>query len=208
MKIIVKYVLVIGLAIVMSACSSLYVNDENKRLCATESGEFYECQDMQLNHTVVKQDASLFYPKLHIVQLNEYTQQMAMDLSADLLNADLKGAIVVASFVFRDETLSMTNSFGNELAEYFINDLQNIGLQVSDINVTGTLDSTDKGTFAFSRYQYDMFRDTDIAYVLTGTMVKTMNGLMVNARIIELKNKNIVASCSKIIPDILLAQML
>ncbi|WP_068379923.1 FlgO family outer membrane protein [Paraglaciecola hydrolytica] len=208
MKIIVKNITLIGVVTMMTACSSLYADKENERLCATESGQFYVCKDLQLSNNIVKQDASLFTPKLHFVQLNEYTQQMVMDLNSSLNNTVFKGTIAVASFVFRDESLRTTNNLGNELAEYFINDLQNIGLQVSDLSVTGTLDITDKGSFAFSRQQGDIFNYTEVEYVLTGTMIKTVNGLRVNARIIELSNKNVIASSSKIIPDILLAELL
>jgi TolB-like protein len=208
MKLIVKYVAVTGLSLMMTACSLWTPDTTNTRLCATESGQFYECQDMQLSNNIVKQDSSLFSPNLFFVQLNEYTQQMVMDLNTSLRNKQINGAIIVASFVFRDESLRSTNRLGNELAEYFINDLHNVGLQVSDLNVTGTLDLTDKGSFAFSRRQDDIFNYTDAAYILTGTMMKTSNGVMVNARVIELSNKNVVASSSKIIPDILLTELM
>ena len=188
-----------------SACSSFSVHKPDTRLCATEKGQFYECQDLLLSekNQILSDVSDAYNPKRHFVGLNEYTQQMAMGLKDDLYNKKLKGDIAVASFVSRDDSLRTSNPLGNELAEYFINDLANLGLPVSDINVTGTIDVEPAGSFAFSRSQNDVIRNTNIAYVLTGTMLRTSSGVMVNARLIELKSKQVVASSGKLFPPML-----
>jgi TolB-like protein len=155
----------------------------------------------------MQSEPDAFNPKRHFIALSEYTQQMAMDLKTDLYNKELRGDIAVASFVSRDDSMRTTNPLGNELAEYFINDLANLGLPVSDLNVTGTVDVVSTGSYAFSNAQYDTLLTTNVAYVLTGTMIKTSGGIMVNARLIDLDSKQVLASSAKLFPPMLINSM-
>jgi TolB-like protein len=134
--------------------------------------------------------------------LGEYTQQMAAELQNDVQGMHVDAPIVVASFVHLDSSLQNTNTLGIQLAEFFINDLQQIGLPVADHKLMGTLDVTAKGDFAFSRDMEQFYSYVDIGYVLTGTMIKNSRGLIVNARLVNFKTNAVVASSSKFLPNI------
>ena len=178
--------------------------DAETRLCARENGEFYQCHDMPVEHKKIAKHSSLFSTDLHFQVLGEYTEQMATDLQHDLKNTVIDGLIVVASFVYLDGSLQSTDQLGNQLAESFINDLQQIGLPVSDHKLTGSLNVNGKGDFVFSRDASQIGNAMDIGYVFSGTMHRNNRGVMVNARLMNFKTKGVLASTSKLIPNILL----
>ena len=126
-----------------------------------------------------------------------------MEISSSLQKSAIKGSVSVASFVYHDATLRKTNQLGNDLAEYFMHDLQKFGVPVSEHQLASNFEINDQGDFILSRQQSDVFKGSEIAYVLTGTMMKVNNGIMINARVIDLSNKNIVASSAKVIPPLL-----
>ncbi|MFT5311898.1 MAG: TolB-like protein [Paraglaciecola sp.] len=178
--------------------------DTKTRLCARENGAFYQCHDMPLEREKIPKHPSLFSTDLHFQVLGEYTEQMATDLQHDLKDTVVEGLIVVASFVYLDASLQSTDQLGNQLAEYFINDLQQIGLPVSDHKLTGSLNVNGKGDFVFSRDASQIGNAMDIGYVFSGTMHKNNRGVMVNVRLMNFKTKGVLASASKLIPNILL----
>jgi TolB-like protein len=182
--------------------SSRHLNTNSERLCANDDGTFYTCQDMLVENRVVKSHSSLFSTDLHFNRLAEYTEQMAADLHRDVRGMQVVQPIVVASFVHLDSSLQNTDSLGIQLAESFINELQQIGLPVADHKLMGVLDVNDKGDFAFSRNMGQFYNDVNIGYVLTGTMIKNSKGLVVNARLINFTTNKVVASSSKFLPNI------
>jgi TolB-like protein len=197
------------LSTALSACSILELSQStDKRLCANDDGTFYTCQDMVLQNIVIKSHPNLFSTDLHFNRLAEYTEQMAADLQRDVRGMQVDQSIVVASFVHLDSTLQNTDSLGIQLAESFINELQQIGLPVADHKLMGVLDVNDKGDFAFSRDMGQFYNDVNIGYVLTGTMLKNSRGLVVNARIINFKTNAVVASSSKFLPNIVINNFL
>jgi TolB-like protein len=204
------------LSTALSACSSLqFLQDMNplsilnsERLCANDDGTFYTCQDTVLQNIEMKPHPSLNNTDLHFNRLAEYTEQMAADLQRDVRGMQVDQPIVVASFVHLDSSLQNTDSLGIQLAESFINELQQIGLPVSAHKLMGVLDVSDKGDFAFSRNMGQFYNDVNIGYVLTGTMLKNSRGLVINARLINFRTNAVVASTSKFIPKIVVNSLM
>lgn len=199
-------------AMTMSACSTLTIwegsNKQNERLCANDDGTFYTCQDMLIKNDEPKTHPSLFQTDLHFNRLAEYTEQMAAELQKDVQGIQINEPIAVASFVNLDSSLQNTNALGNQLAESFINDLQQIGLPVNDHKLMGVLNINEKGDFAFSRDIGQLYNESNIGYVLTGTMLKNSRGLVVNARIIDFNTNIVVASSSKFLPNLVVGHYL
>ena len=225
-----KIIKLLGIALVgltMSACSSLQflqdlnplstqntaktpntLNSNSTKLCADDDGVFSSCEDMLIENQTSGSSQSMPHAGFHFNGLHEYTQQMAAELQRDVLGIQVDAPIVVASFVDLDSSLQNTNTLGIQLAEFFINDLQQIGLPVADHKLMGTLDVNAKGDFAFSRDMDQFYNYVDIGYVLTGTMIKNSRGLIVNARLINFKTNVVVASSSKFLPNIVLNGLL
>ena len=140
-------------------------------------------------------------------QLNDYVAQMAMQLVETFHLFPVESRVAVASFVDLDSELNRTNIIGNQLAEAFIHQFQQFGINVVDFKTTRDIQVTSNGDFVFSRNhsQLDMLQQID--YVLSGTMVFTPRGIMVNARVINFRTKVVAASSQQLIPHFVVSSL-
>jgi TolB-like protein len=144
--------------------------------------------------------STLFRPSFSHKSLADYVGQLAMQLlrnSAGMKKHDLIG---VASFVRLDRSLQQTNILGNQLAEYFISEIQQFGLAVVDFKMTSTVNITQRGDFVFSRDSLAFAKNMKMDHMLSGTMIDKSKGVQINARIISVENGRVVASASVLIP--------
>lgn len=217
MKKLKKILLIVALPISLIGCSTFQLTssinkpDNATRLCAKDNGDFYECEDIIIsnsintNETPNEADQSyLFNSKVNFQLLSEYTEQMAINLKSDVKYMNIDQPIVVASFVTFNNNLKTTTELGNQLTEYFMNDLQAIGLPVSDHKLTAGLQVTPQGDFSLSRNIEELNPDLEIGYVLTGTLIKNQRGIVVNVRLINREQNKVVASNSKLLPNLLI----
>ena len=133
-------------------------------------------------------------------QISHYVEQMAMKM-VNNKSLQINAPIAVASFVQFDSTLNRTNILGNQIAESFMHEVHQFGIPVIDFKTTDFLRVTNQGDFVFSRDFLELKDELPIKYVLAGTLVKHQSGYMVNARIIGLTSKAIVASAQGFIPN-------
>ncbi len=140
-------------------------------------------------------------------QLADYAAQMTMQLVETFHYFPTESRIAVASFVDLDSELNRTNIIGNQLAEAFIHQLQQFGLQVVDFKTTRDIQITANGDFVFSRdhRKLDMLQQID--YVLSGTLVFTPRGILVNARVINFHSKVVAASSQLLIPHFVISSL-
>ena len=117
--------------------------------------------------------------------------------SSSFVNA--KTPVAVASFVDL-KNLETTNWLGNQLAESFVHELQRHGLVVIDYKTTGHIRVTKKGDYVFSRDWQELPERQIIDYVVSGTMLEQENGVLVNARMIGIQSKVVVATAQSFIP--------
>lgn len=203
---------------ILMSCSVLDFTSYNSStvspepLCANDQGEFYPCQDMPTHMSAQTIDAqppaNLFNTDVHFQLLTEYTEQMASDIQHDMQGRDIDGPIVVTAFVDMDAPQHSSNRLGDQLAEAFINDLQQIGLPVSDYNLTGMLNMDKHSGYLHPRDIASISADMDINYVLSGTMLRNERGVVVNVRLINYTTKQVVASNSKLLPNFLIDKLM
>ncbi|CAH9065976.1 hypothetical protein PSECIP111951_03505 [Pseudoalteromonas holothuriae] len=144
-----------------------------------------------------------FSPVIHNLQLANYVEQMALDL-VDNLYSEQEVNIAVTSFVDFDNNLRTTNQLGNQLAETFIHQLQKFGYGVVDFKATQSVSVTKGGDFSFSRRSKALTSKKIASHVLSGTMIYRSTGVEVNARVIDIDSKQVVASTRKIVPTYVL----
>lgn len=216
----IKYSLVAVISTALSGCSLFEAGMSHqtaKNPCAVVQNSEGDCAGTAADKTKVRHPiilpsstnsevASTFNTPIHFQMLNDYVEQMAIDLSRDLLDLTLQHPIAVTSFVQLDASLNNADSLGNQLAENFITELRKVGLLVNDHKVTGNIAVSSTGDFALSRDNKQLKPIQNIGYVLTGTMVKNSKGMLVNARIVGLSSNVVVAATSKLIPNILLQE--
>ncbi|MFT5712976.1 MAG: TolB-like protein [Glaciecola sp.] len=151
--------------------------------------------------------STLFRPAFSHKSLQDYAGQLSMQLlrnSAGMKKNDLIG---VASFVRLDRSLQQTNILGNQLAEYFISEIQQFGLAVVDFKMASGLNVTLRGDFVFSRDSLELAQDMKMDHILSGTMIDKQKGVQINARIISVENNRVVASASVLIPHFIVQSL-
>lgn len=140
-----------------------------------------------------------YQPKYTHKTVDDYAEQITMKLMSQARYLDAGSRIGVASFVAFDRTLQRTDALGNQLAESFIKEVQAYGLPVVDFKMMSGIEVRRDGDIVFSRQARDLTQ-TQVDYVLSGTMHRNEKGVRVNARIVSLEEKTVVATARGFIP--------
>jgi TolB-like protein len=131
--------------------------------------------------------------------INDVVKGLAYQMLTNSSFVNAKTPVAVASFVDLKD-LETTNWLGNQLAESFVHELQRHGLVVIDYKTTGHIRVTKKGDYVFSRDWQELPERQIIDYVVSGTMVEQEDGILVNARMIGIQSKVVVATAQSFIP--------
>lgn len=132
--------------------------------------------------------------------VGDYVQNMAQDLIANMEYLTDKTPVGVTNFALVDSDLQKTNLLGYQLAESFMHELHKFRIPVIDFKATQYIRVTDSGDFLLSRDFLELKNRVAIDYILTGTMTKHQGGYLVNARILGMESKAVVASAQMMIP--------
>lgn len=132
--------------------------------------------------------------------INDVVKGLAYQMLESSSFVNPKTPIAVASFVDLSD-LESTNWLGNQLSENFIHELQRHGLIIVDFKTTGHIRVTKDGDYVFSRDWKELPERQIIDYVVTGTMMKQEDGIMVNARMIGMQSRVVVATAQSFIPN-------
>lgn len=116
----------------------------------------------------------------------------------DLINLK-ESRVAVTSFVGL-ENLRETNKIGLSLAELMMHKLQLSGFKVVDYKTMSSIVVSPSGDYVFSRNPSDLQNEFNIHYFLTGTLTKTLEGIVVNARLIDAKTSLVASSAQVFIP--------
>jgi TolB-like protein len=136
-----------------------------------------------------------------VKNINHYVRGIMHGLVDNLQYVTNKTPIGVASFVFVDSKLDKTSILGQQISESFMHEIHQFGIPVVDYKVTDYVRVTNEGDFVFSRDVNELAEKIAIDYILSGTIVKHQGGYLINARIIGLQSKAIVASAQGFIPN-------
>ncbi|MGF1741520.1 hypothetical protein L4C34_10645 [Vibrio profundum] len=131
--------------------------------------------------------------------LDFFIQSMTEDLMVSNTSVSARTPIAVTSFVDL-QNLDATNWLGNSVSEGFIYQFQRRGFKVVDFKTTGSIQVTQQGDFAFSRDWKDLAQEQEIQYVLTGTMLRQEGGVLINARVVGMQSRIVVATAQGFLP--------
>ncbi|MGB1263870.1 MAG: FlgO family outer membrane protein [Cognaticolwellia sp.] len=132
--------------------------------------------------------------------INDVVKGLAYQMLKSSSFVNPKTPIAVASFVDL-KSLESTNWLGNQLSESFVHEMQRHGLVVIDFKTTGHIRVTADGDYAFSRDWKELPERQIIDYVVTGTMMQQKDGILVNARMIGMQSRVVVATAQSFIPS-------
>ena len=151
----------------------------------------------QLTHKDQKEIDSYELPR-HAI--NDVVKGLAYQMLTSSSFVNTQTPVAVASFVDLKD-LQTTNWLGNQLAESFVHELQHHGLVVIDFKTTGGIRVTQQGDYVFSRDWQELPERQIIDYVVSGTLVTQEEGILVNARMIGIQSKVVVATAQSFIPN-------
>jgi len=103
-------------------------------------------------------------------------------------------AIALTSLVDLNDN-QHTSWLGQTISEQFIHELHIRKLRVIDYKLTGKIQMTPKGEFAITRDWKKLHNNVDVSRILTGTLSRNEEGVLVNVRIVN-ANNNVVESTS------------
>ncbi len=132
--------------------------------------------------------------------VGDYVQNMAQDLVSNMEYVTDKTPIGITTFALIDSDLQQTNLLGYQLAESFVHELHKFRIPVIDFKATDYIRVTDAGDFILTRDFLELSSSAKIDYILTGTMTKHQGGYLVNARILGLETKAVVATSQMLLP--------
>jgi TolB-like protein len=147
-----------------------------------------------------KSEESIFSGKELPNNINFYIRGLMQDLISNLQYVNERTPVAVTSFVFLDSDLEQTSLLGNQIAESLIHEIHKVGIPVLDFKVTDSLRITPEGDFVSSRDYNELATDIPIRYIVTGNLVKHQGGYLVNARVVGITSKAVVASAQSFIP--------
>lgn len=132
--------------------------------------------------------------------LNYYVRTMMQDLVGNMKYVNSATPMVVTSFVMLDSDYQHADLLGRQISESFIHEVHKYGIPVIDFKTLDFIRVTPQGDFVFSKDYLELEGDLPIKYAVAGTMVKQVSGYLVNARIIGLESKAVVASAQGFLP--------
>ncbi len=140
--------------------------------------------------------------------LSDYAEQITMQLMSKAKYLTPESQLGIASFVTLDSSLRRPTVLGNKIAESFISEVQAYGVSVVDHKVLPYIEVSQAGDFVFKRgVEAGMGPNSNMQYVLTGTLQQYERGVQVNARIVDLDSQVVIASAKGIIPHFVVSSL-
>ena len=107
--------------------------------------------------------------------------------------------IAITSFVDTD-TYENSGYLGRALAEFFTHELSSRAFDVTEYKLTGKLSVSKDGDYILSRDWRKIARDTNVKYLLGGTITRNDAGVVLVARIINMQTRQSIATATDFIP--------
>lgn len=135
-----------------------------------------------------------------LLTVNDYVRNLVHELMALQLSLDSDSQVGVTDFSYVDSPLDEGSVFSNHLSEAMIYDLHKFGVPVLDYKVTDYIRVTESGDFVLSRNYQELSEEVAIRYVVTGTLTTHQQGVLVNARLVQIDNKRVISAARSFIP--------
>jgi len=132
--------------------------------------------------------------------VNYYVRGLMQELVGNLQYVNASTPVAVTSFVFLDGSFENSDLIGKQLSESFIHEVHKFGIPVIDYKTTDYIRVSNTGDFVLSRDYLELNSELPIRYVVAGTLVRHLAGYMVNARIVGIESKAVVASAQGFLP--------
>lgn len=133
--------------------------------------------------------------------LEDHVQILAQNLVGNMEYITPDTPIGVTHFAQLDSDLMTTNVLGLQIAESLVTEFHKFRLPVVDYKATEYIRVTPNGDFFLSRDYNDLKNQLPMDYIVTGTLADTPRGVMINARVLGVTTKKVVAATALLIPS-------
>ncbi len=132
--------------------------------------------------------------------INQLVSSMSDQLTQNKNFSDIQSsAMVITSFVCLDD-FKATSRLSGILSETFIHEMQIRGYKVIDFKTMENIKIDSQGDFLFSRDISKLQTRLNAHYALAGTYIEYKSGIVINARIIDLKTHIVLSTAQVFIP--------
>lgn len=131
--------------------------------------------------------------------LSEVVSKMADQLLYNFPKKYHNEIIALTSLVDLNDH-KVTNWLGQTISEQFIHELHIRQLRVIDFKLTGNIQLTKEGEFSLTRDWKKLNKNVDVQHILTGTMSRNEEGMIINVRIVNADSKLVVSTSSAFVP--------
>lgn len=193
-------------------------NDPENKYVAQENGDYLyyfiassfihpDSENLGVTHTPSEQASAInshgqmysFNGEKSLL-LSEVVSKMADQLLYNFPQAFHYEALALTSIVDLNDH-SRTNWLGQTISEQFIHELHIRNLRVMDFKLTGNIQLTERGEFALTRDWTKLNKNVDVQRVLTGTMSRNEEGVILNIRIVNADSNIVESTSSAFIPS-------
>jgi TolB-like protein len=131
--------------------------------------------------------------------LTEITASLVKKLTSNRTFYEDDGpAVAITAFYFLDNA-NQSNKLSMILADSIIHQMQKQGYRPIDYKLMPTVKRDKNGNFTFTKNMAELREKGFVNLVLIGTMTELYDGILINARIIDLRNGVVVSSSQEMI---------
>ncbi|MUH72404.1 FlgO family outer membrane protein [Psychrosphaera haliotis] len=158
----------------------------------------------ELQNPPVEKGYEQYQPERAGASFHGHVEQLARQLLNTTNHFNIGQPILVGTFLpantLSEEKNESLSPFGIQIQESFVTFLTQAGLKVTEFKVQKQVIISDQADRFMSRDVNSLENNITADYLLVGHYVQQENELVVNARIIDLSNKTVVAAATDYIP--------
>ena len=107
--------------------------------------------------------------------------------------------VAIASF-FDTDTYEDVGVLGRDLSEFFVHELNKRGVNVFEYKLTGKISVTRQGEYIMSRDYTKLANKAMVTHILTGSVTRNERGVVLVARIVNIKDQTVLGTATGFIP--------
>ncbi|EKE82087.1 FlgO family outer membrane protein [Idiomarina xiamenensis] len=139
--------------------------------------------------------------------LSSFANRLAQDLRLHMRQPVDPKAVGITSLVAVDGQLQQADTISKLFSEDLIYAMHGAQFKVLDYKTTDFIRVTAKGDFALSRDYLELQEIVPISHVLVATTAQHEQGMMVNARLVNITDKQVISAAQVFIPKQVLRQV-
>ncbi|WP_258546932.1 FlgO family outer membrane protein [Psychromonas sp. B3M02] len=132
--------------------------------------------------------------------LSEIVSKMADQLLYNYNDQYHNNSLALTSLVDLND-YNNTSWLGQTISEQFIHELHIRQVRIVDYKLTGNIQVTPAGEFAVTRDWKKLNKNVDVSRILTGTISRNEEGVIVNVRIVNATDNAVESTTSAFIPE-------